>query len=79
MKVSRRTRLKIVKRSRLNNQTNIYIIIAYMWVVIRKDSIIGLYTCVTDAVKISKPLSDYKIFEVFPNSEINKLYLSKGV
>ena len=51
-----------------------------MWIVIRKDStIIGLYTCVTDAVKISKKLNDYKIFEVFPNSEITKLYLSKGV
>ena len=50
-----------------------------MWVVITKDStIIGLYTCVTDAVKISKKLSDYRIFEVFPNSETNKLYLSKG-
>ena len=50
-----------------------------MWVVITKDStIIGLYTCVTDAVRISKKLNDYKIFEVFPNSETNKLYLSKG-
>ena len=50
-----------------------------MWIVIRKDStIIGLYTCVTDAVRISKKLNDYNIFEVFPNSETNKLYLSKG-
>ena len=50
-----------------------------MWIVIRKDFIVGLYTCVTYAVKISKKLSDYKIFEVFPNSEIKKSYLSKGV
>ena len=49
-----------------------------MWIVIRKDSIVGLYTCATDAVKISKKLNDYKIFEVFPNSETSKLYLSKG-
>ena len=78
MKVSRKTRLKLIKRSRLNNQIYIYIIIAYMWVVISKDSIVGLYTCVTDAVRISKKLSDYRIFEVFPNSETSKLYLSKG-
>ena len=50
-----------------------------MWVVISKDFIIGLYTCVTDAVRISKKLNGYKIFEVFPNSETSKLYLSKGV
>jgi hypothetical protein len=50
-----------------------------MWVIISKDSIVGLYTCVTDAVKIAKKLNDYRVFEVFPNSEITKLYLSKGV
>ena len=49
-----------------------------MWVVITKDSIVGLYTCVTDAVRISKKLREFRIFEVFPNSETNKLYLSKG-
>ena len=51
-----------------------------MWIAITKDStIIGLYTCVTDAVKQVKHMKEFRIFEVFPNSESSHLYLSKGV
>lgn len=45
-----------------------------MWVIISNNTVIGLFTSLSDCYKLTKKLVSYSIFEVYPNSTKSKLY-----